>query len=76
MAFNRRSWMQVVKLSARLASAGCNLPRIMITARDDEKTRHLLDGMRAVEILHKPFDEALLLNAIGRAVALSNGPAG
>ena len=67
--------MNGVELSARLVSAGCNLPRIMITARDDEETWHLLEGLKAVGILHKPFDEALLLDAIGRAVALSNSSA-
>ncbi len=64
--------MNGVELSTKLASAGCYLPRIMITGRDDRQTEHLLEGVKAVEILHKPFDEEFLLAAITRALAVSN----
>jgi FixJ family two-component response regulator len=64
-----------VELSAKLAAAGCDLPRIMMTGRDDGQTEHLLEDIKAVAILRKPFDEQSLVNAIMRAVALSNGVA-
>ena len=43
----------------------------MMTGRDDAQTRHLLQRVSAVALLIKPFDEALLLDAIFRALALS-----
>jgi FixJ family two-component response regulator len=66
--------MNGVELSAKLEMAGCRLPRIMITGREDAETDHLLQGVQAVEVLHKPFDEGLLLNAITKAVTASNLP--
>jgi two-component system, LuxR family, response regulator FixJ len=60
-----------VQLYEMLAVARHDLPVIMMTGRDDAQTRHLLDRVSAVAVLIKPFDEALLLDAIFRALALS-----
>jgi two-component system response regulator FixJ len=63
--------MNGVQLYEMLAAARHDLPVIMMTGRDDAQTRHLLDRVSAVAVLIKPFDEALLLDAIFRALALS-----
>src|SRR6266403_2536375 len=66
-----------VQLYEMLAVARHYLPVIMMTGRDDAQTRHLLQRVRAVAVLIKPFDESLLLDAISRALALSrNGQRG
>jgi two-component system, LuxR family, response regulator FixJ len=63
--------MNGVQLYEMLAIAQRDLPVIMMTGRDDAQTRHLLQRVSAVAILIKPFDEALLFDAIFRALALS-----
>lgn len=52
------------------ASSRC-LPTILITGRTDARIRSLAARSDAVAVLFKPFDEQPLLDAIGRAVALS-----
>ncbi len=59
-----------VQLYEMLAVARHNLPVIMMTGRDDAQTRRLLQRVRAVAVLIKPFDESLLLDAIFRALPL------
>jgi len=63
--------MNGVQLYEMLAIAQRDLPVIMMTGRDDAQTRHLLQRVSPVAILIKPFDEALLFDAIFRALALS-----
>lgn len=63
--------MDGVQLYEALAAAGCHLPVIMITARNDSKTRRLLDRMKAIGVLFKPFDDTALLAVIYRALCLS-----
>jgi FixJ family two-component response regulator len=63
--------MNGVQLYEMLAVARHDLPVIMMTGRDDSHTRHLLQRVSAVAVLIKPFDEALLLDAIFRALTLS-----
>ena len=65
--------MNGVQLYEMLAVARHDLPVIMMTGCDDSHTRHLLQRVNAVAILIKPFDEALLFDAIFRALALSRG---
>jgi FixJ family two-component response regulator len=65
--------MTGVQLYEMLSVAQRDLPVIMMTGRDDAQTRHLLQRVSAVAILIKPFDEALLFDAIFRALALSRG---
>ena len=64
--------MNGVQLYQKLAVAGRDLPVIMMTGRDDSQTRSLVQGVNAVAVLNKPFDEALLLDAIFRALDHSN----
>jgi two-component system response regulator FixJ len=63
--------MNGVQLYERLAVARPGLPVIMMTGSDDAKTRHLLQRISTVSVLTKPFNEAVLLDAIFRALALS-----
>jgi FixJ family two-component response regulator len=63
--------MNGVQLYEMLAVARHDLPVIMMTGCDDSHTRHLLQRVNAVAILIKPFDEAVLFDAIFRALALS-----
>jgi two-component system response regulator FixJ len=58
-----------VQLYEKLALARDDLPVIMMTGRDDPQTRHLLQRINAVAVLIKPFDEAVLFDAIFRALA-------
>ena len=62
--------MNGVELYEMLAIAGRAPPLIMMTGRDDLHTRQLLRRTKAVAVLSKPFDPALLLQAISRALAL------
>ena len=63
--------MNGVQLYETLTAARPDLPVIMMTGRDDAQTRHLLQSVSTVAVLNKPFDEALLFDAIFRALAVS-----
>jgi two-component system, LuxR family, response regulator FixJ len=63
--------MNGVQLYETLAVGRPTLPVIMMTGRDDAHTRHLLQRVNAVAVLNKPFDEALLFDAIFRALSLA-----
>jgi two-component system, LuxR family, response regulator FixJ len=63
--------MNGVQLYETLTAARPDLPVIMMTGRDDAQTRHLLQRVSTVAVLNKPFDEALLFDAIFRALAVS-----
>ena len=63
--------MNGVQLYEMLAIGQRDLPVIMMTGRDDAQTRHLLQRVSPVAVLIKPFDEAVLFDAIFRALALS-----
>jgi two-component system response regulator FixJ len=63
--------MSGVQLYETLTAGRPALPLIMMTGRDDAQTRHLLRRVSTVAVLNKPFDEALLFDAIFRALALS-----
>ena len=67
----RMPGMSGLDLQARLNSEQCPIPTIFITAHGDEKMR--LQAMRggAVKFLAKPFDGAILLEAV--RVALDSG---
>ena len=58
--------MNGVELSNSLAAAGHRLPTILITGRNDEGTRRLVEKCDAVAVLYKPVDEVPLLEAISR----------
>jgi FixJ family two-component response regulator len=59
--------MSGVELCQVLAASGRSLPTILMTARDDEATARSAGVAGAVGIVYKPFDEEVLLGAIGRA---------
>jgi len=67
----RMPGMSGLDLQARLNTEQCPIPTIFITAHGEEKLR--LQAMRggAVKFLAKPFDGAILLEAV--RVALDNG---
>jgi FixJ family two-component response regulator len=63
--------MNGVELCDALARSGAALPYILITGRDDAATRRIIEKAHPLAVLNKPIDEAPLLKAIARAVALS-----
>jgi len=67
----RMPGMSGLDLQAKLSAEHCPIPTIFITAHGDEKMR--LQAMRggAVKFLAKPFDGAILLEAV--RVALDSG---
>ena len=60
--------MNGIELSRRLAEAGVHLPTILMSGRDDKKTRELMRKAKPVACLFKPFDQATLLRAIRKAM--------
>ena len=60
--------MNGVELCATLATSGCKLPVILITAHTDDETRRLADGANPVALLIKPFGRELLVNSIESAL--------
>ena len=60
--------MNGVELCATLATSGCKLPVILITAHTDDETRRLADGANPVALLIKPFGRELLVNSIQSAL--------
>jgi FixJ family two-component response regulator len=60
----RMPGMSGLELQAKLKAADCRIPLIFITAHGDAKMR--VQAMRdgAVEFLTKPFDNAVLLEAV------------
>jgi len=63
--------MTGIEMCEALKGLGRGLPAILITGRTDARTRSLAAHSDAVAVLFKPFDEEPLLDAIGRALALS-----
>lgn len=51
-----------------LAQRGASVPVIVMTAFDSPKARSDCESLRAAAFLPKPFDEEVLLSAIGAAV--------
>src|SRR5260370_11131521 len=60
----RMPGMSGLELQAKLKAEGCRIPIIFITAHGDSEMRTLAMGDGAVEFLTKPFDDAVLLEAI------------
>jgi FixJ family two-component response regulator len=63
--------MTGIEMCEVLKSSGRSLPAILITGRTDARTRLQAAQADAVAVLFKPFDKDPLLDAIGRALALS-----
>ena len=60
--------MNGVELCATLATSGCKLPVILITAHTDDETRRLADDAHPVALLIKPFGRELLMDSINSAL--------
>jgi len=54
------------ELCHALAVTGHALPTILITGRDDDTTRSMVERSEAIAVLFKPVDERVLLEAISR----------
>jgi two-component system, LuxR family, response regulator FixJ len=63
--------MNGIEMCEVLKGSGRGLPTILITGKTDARTRSLAAQSDAVAVLFKPFEEEPLLEAIGRATALS-----
>lgn len=64
-----------IELCRSLAASGRYLPIILMSGTDDEKTRRMMRGVKAIAYLFKPFDEKKLMRAIQKAWrSLSNVP--
>ena len=64
--------MSGIELCAKLATAGCRLPVILITAHADEQTRGLAESAHPMALLIKPFNRDLLVNSINTALRARN----
>ena len=63
--------MTGIEMCDVLKASGRGLPAILITGKTDAKTRLIAMQSDAVSVLFKPFGKEPLLEAIGRALALS-----
>ena len=63
--------MTGIQMCQILKNSGRALPTILITGRTDASVSSLTAKSDAIALLFKPFDEDALLDAIGRALALS-----
>lgn len=63
--------MTGIEMCEVMKSSGRGLPAILITGRTDRRTQLQAAQADAVAVLFKPFDRGPLLDAIGRALALS-----
>jgi FixJ family two-component response regulator len=59
--------MSGVELCGQLDARGAKLPRILMSAHDDERTRQAIRKAKPVASLFKPFDERALLHALRKA---------
>ena len=64
----RMPGMSGLELQAKLKAEGCRTPIIFITAHGDAEMRTLAMGDGAVEFLTKPFNNAVLLEAVHSAL--------
>jgi len=60
--------MSGIELSLSLAAAGQHPPTILMSGRNDPRTRQLMRATKPKAVLFKPFDEKSLLRAIRKAL--------
>jgi len=65
--------MNGLQLQSELASGGCNIPIIFITAYDDKDSRGRAMEAGAVAILAKPFSDEQLLQTVRFALRRDSG---
>ena len=58
--------MSGVALVHELVKSGRSVPTLLITARDDARTRELVNTAGAVPHLNKPFSDAAFFQVVGR----------
>jgi FixJ family two-component response regulator len=66
------SGMSGLDVQSHLAASGYNIPIIFITACRDEQVRVRALAAGAVDFLHKPFSDEVLLSGIRSALKLSD----
>jgi two-component system response regulator FixJ len=57
-----------IELCRSLAATGRDLPVILMSGSDDQRTRRMIRTVKATARLFKPFDEKKLVRAIQRAL--------
>jgi FixJ family two-component response regulator len=62
------------ELSDRLTSMGRRIPIVFITAHAEDMPSESAAAAAAPDVLHKPFDDTALLDAIGRALQQRRTP--
>ena len=60
--------MNGLELCRLLADRGPHLPTILMTGRDDDHIKRMMREAKPIASLFKPFDEAVLLRAIRKAI--------
>ena len=70
----RMPGMGGVELQHRIAGTARELPIIFITAHGDEALRRALIRSGAVDVLFKPLDADVLLEAVARALKMAATP--
>lgn len=60
--------MGTTAVSESLARSGRQLPTILMSGHDDERTRRIMRETESIARLFKPFDEKILLRAIQTAL--------
>lgn len=64
--------MDTTGVSEGLARSGRQLPTILMSGHDDERTRRIMRKTESIARLFKPFDEKILLRAIQTALMESS----
>ena len=65
-----------LEVQVRLRDAGLQLPVVFISASDDAETARLVRDAGGLCLLHKPFSNETLLEALGRALGSRPARAG
>jgi FixJ family two-component response regulator len=63
--------MNGIELCQNLAAAGRQLPTILMSGLDDERTAQIMRKARPIARLFKPFEEKQLIRAIRKALSTS-----
>jgi FixJ family two-component response regulator len=63
--------MNGIELCRNLAATGRQLPMILMSGFDDERTTQIMREAEPIARLFKPFEEKQLLRAIGKALSKS-----